>query len=327
MPVIERPFQKFTSLKGRATMARTPVESLGWIPEERESSVINAIRANSAAESLFRRVTMTAETKRIPRGSTVGIEVVAKGAAYGEDVHEYDDITLTNVKLGKMVRLAEEDLDDSPLNIIQQKKDEWASSYAKYIDNATMAVTGAQGAGVPFESVYHVLANARPADGYTAGANIVKVTPADFTYEALSELLETREGSAYFDPAREVVIAHPAFKARLRTLKDGDGRYIFAPSPAQGQPDTILGYSVTWSSGLRTSATATDAPKGNPIIVSGNRDLLILGVRSGPESVVIDGRDGASTQTDETLLKMRARRAFVLGHADGAAILELTPAA
>lgn len=303
-------------------MARTPVESLGWIPEETESSVINSIRANSAAESLFRRVTMTAETKRIPRGSTVGIEVVAKGAAYGEDVHEYDDIELRNVKLGKMVRLAEEDLDDSPQNIIAQKKDEWASSYAKYLDNATMAVTAGIGAGVPFESVYYVLKTGR--DGVAANANIVKVAKADFSYVTLSDLLEKREASAYFDPAKEVVIAHPAFKARLRLLKDESGRYIFAPSPAAGQPDTILGYPVTWSSGLRTSATATDAPTGNPLVVFGNRDLLILGVRSGPESVVIDGRDGASTQTDETLLKMRARRGFVLGHADGAAILELT---
>lgn len=304
-------------------MARTPIESLGWIPEETDSNVINEIRATSAAERLFRRVTMTAETKRIPRGSTVGIEVVAKGAAYGEDVHEYDDIELRNVKLGKMVRLAEEDLDDSPLNIIEEKKAAWASSYAKYLDNATMAVTGAQGAGVPFESVYRVLSVGR--DGVAANANIVKAS--DVTYQTLSDLLAKREASAYFDPSKEVVIAHTSFKSVFRTLKDEAGHYIFAPSPAQGQPDTILGYPLNWSAGLRTSATASDAPTGNPILVSGNRDLLILGVRSGPESVVIDGRDGASTQTDETLLKMRARRGFVLGHADGAAILEKTPKA
>jgi hypothetical protein len=48
-------------------------------------------------------------------------------------------------------------------------------------------------------------------------------------------------------------------------------------------------------------------------------------VRSGPESVVIDGRDGASALTDETLLKLRARRGFQLVFPQAAAVLEDIP--
>lgn len=306
-------------------MARTPVESLGWIPEETESSVLAEVTSVSAIERVARRVTMGAEVKRIPRAGSVDISVVPKGSAYSEDVHEYDDITLVAVKLGKMVRLAEEDIEDSPLPIIETKKKEWASSYARFLDNACLAVTAQIGAGVPFQSVYAALSVANTATGYTANANITK--ESEITYEVLSDLLADREGGLYFDPSKEVIIASTAFKSVLRKLQSPAGDYIFVPSPAENGTDRILGMTVEWSQGARTSAVATASPTGNPILVMGNRDFLILGVRSGPESVVIDGRDGTSATTDETLLKMRARRAFVVGHENAFVVLEKTPAA
>ena len=53
----------------------------------------------------------------------------------------------------------------------------------------------------------------------------------------------------------------------------------------------------------------------------------MVGKRSGVESVVIDGRDGLSALTDETILKVRARRAFALGNVKAWAVLEVINAA
>ena len=74
---------------------------------------------------------------------------------------------------------------------------------------------------------------------------------------------------------------------------------------------------------LGTVITKYGVPAVAPVVVV-NRDLLRLGVRSGPESVFIDGRNGLGALTDESILKVRARRAFVLGMQHGAAILEAT---
>lgn len=310
-------------------MARNPIESKGWKPEETDSSVISEIESVSAIERVARRVTMGTDVKRIPRSGEVDVDVVPKGSAYGEDVHEYDDVTLVAKKLGRMVRLAEEDLDDSPLPIIEQKKKEWASSYARYLDNACLAVTGAVGAGVPFTSVYRALSTTNAATGYVAGANIVKIAASGdgVDYEALSDALAEREGSVWYDPSKEIAIAATSFKSVLRKLKSPGGDYIFQTDPTAAGAQKILDVPVEWSQGARLSATATNKPTGNPIMVFGNRDHLILGVRSGPESVVIDGRDGTSATTDETLLKMRARRAFTIGHEDAFYIIELDLAA
>jgi hypothetical protein len=75
------------------------------------------------------------------------------------------------------------------------------------------------------------------------------------------------------------------------------------------------------SYGAATSAAATDAPTGNPLLIVGNRNMLINGIRGGVESVV--SRDAEFTK-DGVLLKTRIRRGFAVADADAFAIVEKT---
>lgn len=385
-------------------MARATFE--GWLPEEKSSEVITKVSQNSAIETLARSLPMKSSTKSFPRSGGVDVEMIAKGGIYGEDVSANDEITLTAKKFGKAVRIAEEDLDDSAADILTTKKSDWATSYAKFIDNATLAVTAAVGAGVPFVSVYRAVRTADASVGYTADDNYfaagefldntvtltdagdlittpvphglaigdsvifgaittttgitagvryyVLTVPSSTTftvsatkngatlalttngsaagvqtgaqrvsYDNLSDALGLIEESDYFDEGRIVAIAHPSFKAAIRRIKDDNGDPIFVSNPREGSASTLFGYPLKWSLGARTSSVATSTPSGNPLLIFANRDLLYLGKRSGPESVVIDGRDGLSALTDETILKMRARRAFALAQPSAAVVYEL----
>lgn len=299
-------------------MARNTFEA--WIPEEDSSEVIMRVNQVSAVEALASPEPMKSNTKSIPRSAGVGVGVVDKGSAYGEDTSTNDDIVLTAKKLGKAIRIAEEDIDDSLADILATKMKDWATSYAKLIDNATLAVTAAVATGVPFESVYYTLSQTNAGLGYTANDNITLTGSGGVKYDNLSSTLGDLEGGDYFDPSSVVVIAHPSFRAKFRGVKDDQGLPIFVQGLA-GTPDTLFTHPVRWSLGAKTSPTATDAPGGNPILVVVNRDYLRLGRRSGPESVFIDGRDGVSALTDESILKMRARRGFALGHPKAASIL------
>ena len=293
-----------------------------WIPEEYGSDVLVRAAQTSGMERLARREPMQTDTKHVPRSAGVGVGVVAKGSPYGEDESVNDDVVLIARKFGRAIRIAEEDLADAPEDIIRIKQLDWTTSYGKALDNACLAVTGASnGTTVPFTSVYRSLSQADVGLGYTAGENIL-ATAGAVTYDQMSNLLSVYETSDFYDPADAVVIAHPSFRGYVRTVKDDVGAPIF--TPGGGMEDRLFEFPVSWSLGAKTSAVNTDAPAGNPIMVIANRQFLVLGVRSGPESVVIDGRDGASALTDETLLKMRARRGFVLGHPKAAAILEKT---
>lgn len=293
-----------------------------WIPEENSSSVITRVMTTSAVEALAgRREPMGSLTKSVPRAAGVTSEVVQKSATYSEDASANDDVTLTAVKFGLSMRVAEEDLGDSLANVIETKRMDWATSYARHLDNACLGTSAAaNGTTVPFKSVYRAVVNDAGNGGYTADDNRTTAPTATApTYDQLSSVLGLYEVSDYFDEGRTVVIAHPSYKEVLRGIKDTQGRPIFQEG-AGDSPDTLFGYAITWSLGCRVNATASPTPTGAPLLIVGNRDYLILGVRSGPESMMA-GAD-ASFLTDEVLLKMRARRAFVPGEPGAFSLLE-----
>jgi HK97 family phage major capsid protein len=316
-------------------MARNTMEA--WLRDEQGSDVIQRIEYYSIAESGLRSVPMSGATKTEPRMADMSVAVVAKGAAYGEDVATNDEVLLTAIKFGSALRIAEEDINDQIANLIEAKKLSWASSFGVLLDNAVFGTSAAaNGTTVPFTSIYRAITQADAAVGYTANANYSSVI-ATITYDSLSDLASKIEGSGYGAPGN-IFVAHPVVKGALRKIKDSTGAPIFTPSPRQGDPDTLFGYPLKWSQGAVVSTTATPTQAatlvgagvkgtaGNPLILFGNPDFAIVGKRSGVESVVIDGRSGLSALTDETILKVRARRAFSLGNVKAWAALEIVTA-
>lgn len=299
-------------------MARNTFEA--WIPEEYDSKVIQRITQTSVVEAVASRVPMSSDTRHAPRSAGMGVEVIDKGSAYGEDTSLNDDVILTAKKFGKVLRIAEEDINDALPDTLAVKMSDWGVSYAKILDNASLAVTAAPGTGVPFTSLYYLLHTTDATIGYTADSNITVAGSGGATYDDFSTTIGLVESGDYYDPATMIAIAHPSFKKSLRGIKDGQQRPIFVEGLA-GTPDTIFSVPIKWSLGARTSATATASPTGRPLMAFVSTDLMLLGVRSGPESVFIDGRDGTSALTDESLLKMRARRGWAYGHPAGASIL------
>lgn len=306
-------------------MARNTFED--WIPEEWDSNVIKRVNQVSVIESEARPYPMSTDTRHIPRSAGVDVNGVSKGTAYGEDESVNDDVLLTAKKAGRAIRIADEDLQDSNVAILEQKRVDWATSWAKYLDNACLAVTAAEsGVTVPFTSVYKAIRTTNADTDYTADDNYVATaTGSALTYDNLSAVLGRVEGGDYWDESLTLVIAHPSLRERIRNIKDDQGMPIFVRGQGgdSGTPDTLFGHRIRWSLGAKTSATAVQNPAGNPILVVVNREFLAIGKRSGPESRVAGPDSGAAFLTDEALLKMRARRAFALTHEKAAAVLEV----
>jgi HK97 family phage major capsid protein len=301
-----------------------------WIPEEFGSDVITKVKQVSALEAYAQRVPMATQTRSTPRSGGVGTGIIAKGGTYAEDTNTNDQVILSVQKFGQAVRIAEEDIDDSLADILNTKMLDWGTAYAKGLDNAGIAVTAAKGTtGCQFDSVYYQLTQTDAATGYQANANLVQSGSGGITYALLNTTLGKVESGDYWDEGNAVIIAHPSYKKKLRGIVDANQRPIFQESsgsfPGGGQgptPDKVFGYDLHWSLGARTSATVTATPSGNPLFVVANRQFLLLGIRSGPESVFIDGRNGLAALTDESILKMRSRRGFALGHENAVAIFE-----
>lgn len=316
-------------------MARATFEA--WIPEEYGSDVLVSIAQRSAVEALAgpAAITMTTDTRHVPRSADVAVNVIAKGAAYPEDVAAVDEVLLYATKFGTAIRIADEDLTDAPENIISVKQNSWARAYAIELDNACLAVTagpGVKDTTVPFTSVYYAVTHADSGAGYTANANYATLSNASLSgtaagaksglYTAVSNLFGLLEQGKFWDDSAVWTVAHPAFKALIRNVRDDQNRPLWVEGQG-GAADTLFGYPVKWTLGAKTSAVATSTPTGNPLIITGNTAYLRYGKRSGPESMIIPGDTGVGALTDETILKMRSRRGFVPGNPAAFAVLEL----
>lgn len=297
-------------------MARIDLtEANGYILEEQGSSVIQALQANSAVESFARREAMASRTKSVPRFVADAPEVVAEGATIPEATATLDEVVLTAKKYAKIFHVSEEDINDSLVDVLNTYKVEWASKFARKFDNACLGVTAAGDGddGQPFTSLY------RAVSPGSAGANLIQ-TGGALSFADINTALGIVEDSEYFDAANTVFMAHPKMLAELRGMVDGTGQLVL-PNPIAATPGSLFGYPLVVSYGAATSAAATANPTGNPLLIVGNRNMMINGVRGGVESVV--SRD-AEFSKDGVLLKTRIRRGFAVADADAFAIVEKT---
>lgn len=300
-------------------MARIDLtEGNGYILEEQGSAVIQDLLANSGIEAFARREAMASRTKSVPRFVADAPEVVAEGATIPEATATLDEVILTARKYAKIFHVSEEDVNDSLVDVLNTYKREWASRFARKYDNACLGVSAAQDGddGQPFTSLYRLI-------GMPAQTPNLIQTGGDVTFDDVNNALGIVEDSSKFDASNTVWMAHPKMLAAIRGMKDANNELVL-PNPIAGTPGSLFGYPLVVSYGAAVSAAATDTPTGNPLLIVGNRQMLINGVRSGVESVV--SRD-AEFSKDGVLLKTRIRRAFAVADADAFAIVEKTPGA
>jgi hypothetical protein len=148
----------------------------------------------------------------------------------------------------------------------------WGKSYAKLIDNASLAVSAASnGTTVPFTSLYQLLNTTDATLSYTGGANITTASSSGApTYSEFSTAIGLVESGDYFDPGSMYAIAHPAFRKSLRGVLDSQNRPIFVEG-LSGTPDTVFGVPIRWSLGAKLAATATPTPTGRSLMASSTR--------------------------------------------------------
>ena len=296
-------------------MARTDfTEANGYILEEQGSTVIQDLIANSAVERFARREAMASRTKTVPRFVADAPAVVAEGGTIPEATATLDEIVLTAKKYAQIMHVSEEDLNDSLPDVLTVYKREWASRWARKFDNACLGVNiAADGTdGAPYTSLYAAI-NWTTNRIQTGGA---------LSYEDINNALGIAEDSSKFDAANTVWMAHPKMLKEIRGMIKGNNDLVL-PDPLAGTPGSLFGYPLVVSYGAATSAAASASPAGNPLLIVGNRQMLINGVRGGVESVV--SRDAEFTK-DGVLLKTRIRRGFAVADADAFAIVEKTSA-
>ena len=291
-------------------------EGNGYIPEEIGSVAIQATLVNSVVESFARRENMASRTKGVPRFVSDAPSIVAEGVDIPNSDTTLDEVVLTAKKYAQIFNISEEDINDSLVDTLNTYKREWASQWARKFDNACLAVNAAADGddGQPFTSLYRAV--------YTnpVGTSQIIQTGGAVSFQDISNALGMAESSKYFDAANTVFIAHPKMLAEIRNMETAGGNLVL-PDPLGARPGSLFGYPLVVSYGAALSTAATAAPTGNPLLIVGNRNMMINGVRGGVESAI--SRD-ADFSKDGVLLKTRVRRGFAIAEASAFAIVEKT---
>lgn len=210
------------------------------VPDEYERTLIEALEE----ENIFRRIAKVIQSnsgdKKIPIVASKGSAAwVDEEGSYGESDDVFGQTSLGAYKLGTLIKISEELLNDSAFDMEAYISKEFARRIGAKEEEAFF--TG-DGTGKPTG----ILAA-------TGGAD-VGVTTAGGTAITADEVIDL-----YFSlrvPYRKnaVWIMNDATVSAICKLKDGQGQYLWEPSLVTGTPNKILGCEVITSPYMPTIA-------------------------------------------------------------------------
>ncbi|NBK24809.1 MAG: phage major capsid protein, partial [Spirochaetia bacterium] len=200
------------------------------VPDEFEHTLIEALDEENIFRSIARIIQTASGDRKIPISASKGEAAwIDEEGAYPESDDSFGQVSISAYKLGTIIKVSEELINDSVFDI----EGYIAREYARRIGAKEEAAcfTG-NGSGKPLGIL---AANGGAQVGVTA-ASVAAIT-CDEVIDLYHSLRSPYRKNA-------VWLTNDSTIKALRKLKDGNGQYIWQPSLAAGTPDTILSRPV-----------------------------------------------------------------------------------
>ncbi|MCL2299879.1 MAG: phage major capsid protein [Firmicutes bacterium] len=210
------------------------------VPDEFERRLVEALTEENIFRGLANVITTSGGDRKIPVVSSKGeASWLDEGQAIPESDDSFGQVTIGAYKLGTMLKISEELLNDSAFDLEAYVTREFARRTGAKEEDAFI---NGDGTGKPTG----ILA--------ATGGGQIGVTTAGATAITLDEVLDLYH--ALKTPYRRTAsfIMNDATVKAIRKLKDGNGQYLWAPSIKEGTPDTILNRPIHTSAFMPTVA-------------------------------------------------------------------------
>ena len=235
------------------------------VPEEFERRVIDKLKERDVIRRYATEI-RTSSKRNIP------VEASAGEATWLDEEEEYAGtdpafgrVELDAFKLGQMIKVSEELLEDADFDLAGYLADQLASAIATAEEIAFCTGNGVK----------------KPTGIFTAAGGEVGVTTAasdKITADEIIDLIYSLK-KPYRDRARFYL--NDSTVKLIRKLKDGNGNYIWQPSLIEGQPDRLAGYPA------ETTAAPTVAA-GAYVIAFGDLGYYWIADRTGVDIKRLD---------------------------------------
>jgi len=220
----------------------TDTEGGYLVPDEFERTLIESLNEENIFRKLANVISTASGDRKIPVVASKGTASwIDEEGAIPESDDSFGQVSIGAYKLGTMIKVSEELLNDSVFNLEGYIAREFARRIGNKEEDAFF--TG-DGSGKPTG----ILAA-------TGGAQI-GVTAASATAISIDEILDLFYSLKSPYRNKSVFVMNDATIKAIRKLKDGQGQYIWQPSLQAGTPDTILNRPVYTSSYVPTIAAS-----------------------------------------------------------------------
>lgn len=220
----------------------TDTEGGYLVPDEFERTLIETLDEENIFRKLANVISTSSGDRKIPVVASKGTASwIDEEGAIPESDDSFGQVSIGAYKLGTMIKVSEELLNDSVFNLENYIAREFARRIGNKEEDAFF--TG-DGSGKPTG----ILAA-------TGGAQI-GVTAASATAITVDEILDLFYSLKSPYRNKSVFVMNDATIKAIRKLKDGQGQYIWQPSLQAGTPDTILNRPVYTSSYVPTIAAS-----------------------------------------------------------------------
>ena len=210
------------------------------VPEEFENRVIDKLTQLNVIRQ-YAHVIKTASNHKIPVEASVGVATwIAEEGQYQGTDPAFGQVTLDAYKVGQMIKVSDELLEDVAFDLEGYLADALAKAIATAEEAAFCTGNG----------------SGKPTGIFTASGGSVGVTTAKADEITADEIINLVYSLAkpYRDNARFYL--NDATIKEIRKLKDGNSQYIWQPGLQEGQPDSLLGYPVETTAAPTISAGA-----------------------------------------------------------------------
>ena len=231
------------------------------VPDEYERTLVEALEEENIFRQFAKVIQTSSGDRKIPVVASKGTASwIDEEGAYTESDDSFAQVSIGAYKLGTMIKVSEELLNDSVFDLESYIAREFARRIGTKEEEAFF--TG-DGTGKPLG----ILAASGGAETGVTAASATAVT-ADELMDLFYSLKSPYRKNAVW------ILNDSTIKA-IRKLKDNNGQYLWQPSLVAGTPDTILGRPV------KTSAYMPAIAAGAKTIAFGDFSYYWIADRQG----------------------------------------------
>ena len=228
------------------------------VPDEFERTLIQSLRGENMFRTRAHVITTSSGTHKIPVVASKGeASWIDENGAYPEDDDTFSQVNIDAHKIGTIIKVSEELLNDSAFDLENYFSGEFARRIGTKEEEAFINGNG----------------SSKPT-GILASAELGVTTASDkaITADELIDLFYSLKA-----PYRKnaVWILNDTTIKAIRKLKDNNGQYLWQPAIKDGDFDTLLGRP------LMTSSAMPEIAAGAKVIAFGDLSFYWIGDRQG----------------------------------------------